>query len=83
MNATPNIAGQLFAVPPDQADAGGLHIGGGWHPYSDHVDHGRVLLLPPVGDYSVLSGLGYRALGHQSPSDAQAPLDGMDMGLHV
>jgi hypothetical protein len=83
MEATPNIAGQLFSVPADQSDAPGMHIAGGWHPFTQHPDHGTVVLMPVGGDYALLGGLGFQLLAHQAPSDAQAPLDGMDMGLHV
>jgi hypothetical protein len=81
MNATPNIAGQLFAVPLDQADAPGMHIGGGWHRFTNHPDHGRVVLMPAEGDYSSLCGLGFRSLGIQAPSDAQIPPDGANTDM--
>jgi hypothetical protein len=60
-----------------------MYVAGGWHSFTAHPDHGTVVLMPPEGDYSSLAGLGFRSLGHQAPSDAQAPLSGLDMGLHV
>lgn len=51
----------LFKVP-DDTDGTGLFVGGGWLSFSDHPEHGRVLVVPAAGDYSMLSGLGYQAV---------------------
>lgn len=61
---TPEVkTGQLFAVPADQAEATGMHVAGGWHSFLDHVEHGITVLLPLLGNYQMLQGLGFKPLG--------------------
>lgn len=55
---------QLFKVPEEQAHANGVFVGGGFHPFREHPDHGSVVAMPLSGDYSLaLPPLGFQPLG--------------------
>lgn len=63
---------KMYTVPQDQAEAPGIMVAGGWHAFIDHPAHGRVVAMPPQGDYTALERLGFAAVPVPTPTPADA-----------